>query len=64
MGPGFQETTMGRFTYTTYVQFNADIDFTLGWTTGKVVKFNGVVADWFVNIMGQGIETDSGGIPA
>lgn len=55
---------MGRFTYTTYVQFNADIDFTLGWTTGKVVKFNGVVADWFVNIMGQGIETDSGGIPA
>lgn len=54
---------MGRFEYTTYVQFSSDVDVDMGWVTGEIVKFNGVLANWFVNVVSVGIETDSVGIP-
>ncbi len=54
---------MGSFEYTTYVQFSSDVDVDMGWVTGEIVKFNGVLANWFVNVVSVGIETDSVGIP-
>ena len=54
---------MGSFEYTTYVQFSSDVDVDMGWVTGEIVKFNGVLANWFVNVVSVGIETDSIGTP-
>lgn len=54
---------MGSFEYSTYVKFTANVDADMGWTIDKVLKCNGVVANWWVNVTSVAIETDEAGTP-
>lgn len=54
---------MGSFEYSTYVKFTASVSADMGWITDAVVKCNGVVANYWINVQSVGIETDSAGVP-
>lgn len=54
---------MGRWSYTTYVKFTADVNKDMNWMTDKVHMMNGYVANYWVNRKSVAIETDEAGTP-
>ncbi len=54
---------MGRWSYTTYIKFTANVDKDMDWLIDQVHQMNGYVANYFVNTKSVAIETDAGGTP-
>lgn len=48
---------------TVFIKFTAVVDTDMGWVTDAVIQCNGIVANWWVNVNGVAIHTDSAGTP-